>query len=256
MRKTLAALGFLSSLLVCAQANATITVTSGPLAPIFLGSLETFDGVTTGTSANGPGFSTSFGGGATFTGDGLVTNSAATNAYAQPFFPPGVKDLTNYLAVGGNEFSGATTIAFASSHDVFGLYWGSVDAYNTIIFENNGVALVGGTFTGSDVAPGLQATGSQNCLNSNGYVVFSGLGTFNEVVLQTSTPNFEIDNLEIELRLWLAVGPGDFNLGNDDPRLPGRWFHGLPPSEPDGVSPRLISQARSKRRAARWAAFL
>ena len=120
-------------------------------------SLETFDSpqIPTGTSANGPGFTTTFGGGATFTGDGLVTNINVTNAYAQPFFgpSPGAPDTTNYLAVGGNEFSGGTTITFANSHNIFGLYWGSVDTYNTIIFENNGVALAGGTFTGADVSP-------------------------------------------------------------------------------------------------------
>ena len=86
MRKTLAVLGFMSSLLVCAQANATIAVSSDPIVPFSGFSLETFDTAQTptGTSAN-PGFTTTFGGGATFSGDGLVTNSAVTNAYAQPF---------------------------------------------------------------------------------------------------------------------------------------------------------------------------
>lgn len=199
MRKTLAALGFMSSLLICAQANATIAVSSDPTV-FFAGvSLENFDTAQTptGTSANGPGFTTTFGGGATFTGDGLVTNVGVTNAYAQPFFgpAPGAPDTTNYLAVGGNEFSGGTTITFANSHNMFGLYWGSVDAYNTIIFENNGVALAGGTFTGANVSP-LLDNGNQGSLTSNGFVLFSDLGSFNQVVLLSSTPNFEIDNLE------------------------------------------------------------
>jgi fibronectin-binding autotransporter adhesin len=200
MRKTLAALGFMSSLLVCAQANATIAVSSNPVVPFLGASLETFDGLSAGTSANGLGFTTTFGGGATFTGDGLVTNIGVPNAYAQPFFgpAPGAADTTNYLAVGGNEFSGGTTINFASAHNIFGLYWGSVDSYNTIIFENNGVALAGGTFTGADVAP-LVASGNQGSLTSNGFVTFSGLGSFNQVVLLSTTPNFEIDNLETNL---------------------------------------------------------
>ena len=38
--------------------------------------------------------------------------------------------------------------------------------------------------------------GNQGSLTSNGFVLFSELGSFNQVVLSSSTPNFEIDNLE------------------------------------------------------------
>ena len=96
---------------------------------------------------------------------------------------------------------GATeTITLAASKvgTSFGLYWGSVDAYNQIEFVlANGTTE---TFTGSSVIPLLQANGGTTSFSSNGYVEFTGFGTngFTSVILDPNgnTQNaFEFDNV-------------------------------------------------------------
>ncbi|MFX5526302.1 hypothetical protein ABTD59_18810, partial [Acinetobacter baumannii] len=72
--------------------------------------------------------------GATFSASGhagIVHGSSSVSA--APFMGPlpGGADTTNYLSIG----AGATeTITFASAKNAFGLYWGSVDPYNSIKF--------------------------------------------------------------------------------------------------------------------------
>ena len=102
---------------------------------------------------------------------------------------PGAADATNYFSVGG----GATeSISFATEQNAFGLYWGSVDSYNTISFYD-GFKLVA-SYSGANIAP-LLSSGNQGSFTSNGYVEFSGLGDFNKVVLASTSNAFEFDNV-------------------------------------------------------------
>ncbi len=156
---------------------------------------ETFDSQTAGLASNngfGYGDFFSLALGATFTGSGdagVVNGSSAVSAapFVGPF--PGQADITNYLSIGAN---GAETITFASEQDVFGLYWGSVDSFNTINFYN-GTQLVG-SYTGANVSP-LFSNGSQGSFSSNGYVEFADLAPFNKVVLASAANAFEVDNI-------------------------------------------------------------
>ncbi|WP_316195730.1 VCBS domain-containing protein [Bradyrhizobium sp. SZCCHNRI3052] len=126
---------------------------------------------------------------ATFTASGnagIVHGSSPVSA--APYMADGA-DKTNYLSVGSHA---QETITFDSVKNSFGLYWGSVDSYNSISFYN-GNKLVA-SYTGSDVAP-LLANGGQASLASNGYVEFLGLSPFNKVVLASSQNAFELDNV-------------------------------------------------------------
>ena len=69
--------------------------------------------------------------------------------YAAPF-----GDATNYMAVLGG---GSEEIAYSGSKNSFGLYWGSVDTYNSLTFYS-GDNLVA-TITGADVDPPVSANG-------------------------------------------------------------------------------------------------
>jgi VCBS repeat-containing protein len=157
--------------------------------------METFDGVSAGAASNngaGSGNFESAALGAHFSASGnsgIVVGSSSVTA--APFVGPlpGVRDTTNYLSIGGN---GTETITFASEKNAFGLYWGSLDTYNTIKFYD-GTTLVA-SYTGSDILP-LFPTGNQGSFASNGYVEFSGLHSFNKVVLGSSSNAFEIDNI-------------------------------------------------------------
>jgi fibronectin-binding autotransporter adhesin len=128
---------------------------------------------------------------ATFSGSGnagVVNGSSSVSA--APFIGPGVADPTNYLSIGAG---GTETITFDDEQNAFGLYWGSVDSYNTISFYH-GATLVA-SYTGADVTP-LFPTGNQGSFSSNGYVEFAGLASFDKVVLGSGNSNaFEIDNI-------------------------------------------------------------
>jgi VCBS repeat-containing protein len=157
---------------------------------------EKFDSQTAGSASNngfgyGDFFSSALGATFTASGDaGVVNGSSAVSA--APFVGPlpGQADITNYLSIGAD---GTETITFAAEQDVFGLYWGSVDSFNTINFYNGAVLV--GSYTGAEVSP-LFANGTQGSFSSNGYVEFPDLAPFNKVVLATGGENaFEIDNI-------------------------------------------------------------
>ena len=125
------------------------------------------------------------------TGSAGIVSGSHSGVAAAPFFGPfpGGSDATNYLSVGGG---GTETITFGTEKNVFGLYWGSVDSYNTVSFYD-GLKLVA-SYSGADIAP-LFSDGNQGSFSSNGYVEFSGLGQFNKVTLTSTQNAFEIDNI-------------------------------------------------------------
>ena len=99
---------------------------------------ETFDGVQPGSlSNNGAGHGSFFSAAldATFSGSGKagIVNGSLPGITGAPFVGPlpGGADTTNYLSIGAR---GTETITFATLHNIFGLYWGSVDRFNTIDF--------------------------------------------------------------------------------------------------------------------------
>jgi hypothetical protein len=214
MRKTLAALGFMSALLVAAQANAvTVAFSPNPTLPFSGSLLETFDTMSKGFA---PTPDLAFGG-ATFTGSGLIANGTTSGVSAAPFFgpTPGSPDTTNYLATTGTE-----TITFAAFHTAFGLYWGSVDGYNSLTFHTLSGDV---TYTGGVSPVSLTASGCQTCLNSNAYVLLQGLTPFLSVTMSSTAPAFEVDNLEIdgpigapgtpEASTWLMMILGFLGVG-------------------------------------------
>ncbi|MEH2293125.1 Npun_F0296 family exosortase-dependent surface protein [Nostoc sp.] len=126
-------------------------------------------------------------------GTPTVVTGTVPNQYAQPLGDP-----TPYLTISpvssnvpGN--TGSVTISFIQALDYFGLYWGSVDKYNSIAFFNGSTLL--NTFTGAQV-PGTTASGSQTSPQDNVFVnFFADQGqTFNKVVLSSSDIAFESDN--------------------------------------------------------------
>jgi VCBS repeat-containing protein len=155
---------------------------------------ETFDGQSPGqASNNGANFGDFHSDAldATFSGSGHAgVVHGSSSATAPPFMgpTPGHQDATNYLSIGGN---GTETITFVSEQNAFGLYWGSLDSYNSIKFYDGNTLVA--TYTGADISP-LFSDGNQGSFNSNGYVEFTGL-SFNKVVLASSSNAFEIDNI-------------------------------------------------------------
>lgn len=131
-------------------------------------------------------------------GGGAITSGSAGGLTAAPF-----GDTTSYLVVPSDDQAlaagSAVAIdlsAIALENDYFGLYWGSIDTYNTISFGT----VLGGidfTFTGSDIAAlvPVNPIGDQGP-NGSLYVnfFFTDGDSYNTVLLESSQRAFESDN--------------------------------------------------------------
>jgi hypothetical protein len=138
--------------------------------------------------------------GFTFAGDGaIVSPPSVTGQHAVPAY-----DQTNYFSTGFDGSSGTktTTLSLGATYTNFGLYWGSMDSYNTLKFYLNNVEV--GAFTGTGVSPSANQDWFNN--QSNQYVNFSG--DFDTVKFITGSPAFEIDNIALKLGGQNANGPG------------------------------------------------
>lgn len=120
-------------------------------------------------------------------GNYQIVLGSQSGRYAQPY-----GTSTKYLTVPNPYASGYATFALGTQADYFGLYWGSIDSYNTISFYRAGsrVAL----YTGTDLV-GQFANGNQLSYTSNRYINFYfGSDTFDTVLLRSSNYAFESDN--------------------------------------------------------------
>lgn len=218
----MAALICSSALFASTQANAAITEILGTdvgLASYVPGtnlSTENFDTRTVGATAN---FVSSFG---TFsTGGAKVVTGSVGGQFAAPSLSGGSADATPYLSVFGGTtqtitFTGATAVAL-------GLYVGSLDDYNTITFKF--AAGPDQIFTGNQIAAatGMNTTHPNTVgQQSNGFLLFSGLGAFTSVVLASSQNSFEVDNIAFyseiapgvpETSTWAMMILGFFGVG-------------------------------------------
>jgi hypothetical protein len=135
--------------------------------------------------------------GATFSGDGILmtnpTPGSSLGLYAEPY-----GDTTQYLTVkpyGPNE-----TVTFGNTYTTLGLYWGSMDDYNSIqLFD--GTTLLD-TITGTQAALSIPASGAQGLQTdyaNNRFITVSdidGIGAgFTSIVLNSTSNSFELDNL-------------------------------------------------------------
>src|SRR6185437_14647436 len=138
------------------------------------------------------------------------------NLYAFP-----ANDNTNYMAVLANQ---TETIGYTSLQKTFGLYWGSIDTYNTISFYNGAVNPLNlvGSFTGSSASLGFNTTpnGNETSPNSNRYVTFSDLLFTNVVIGSIGQNSFEFDNVSSsavsavpETSTWMMMILGFFGVG-------------------------------------------
>lgn len=121
----------------------------------------------------------------------IRTNDGNVNQSAAPFQATPVDQ--NWLTVPNPNRNGTANFALNADYNYFGLFWGSVDSYNTISFLNDGVVV--GSFNGTDLSP-LLANGAQGNWTSNRFVNFyftNGM-TFDEIELDSQGFAFETDN--------------------------------------------------------------
>jgi hypothetical protein len=152
-------------------------------------------------------FDTTFGTFSASPGSVLFTSGVSSLAAA----PYG--DTTGYASVGSNATPQTATLTLAAPATYFGLYWGSVDTYNTITFldsSNNTIA----SFTGSqilDPANGFQGNGGSTYAN----FFFSG-DEVSKVQFNSTAVAFEFDNIASgvpEASTWAMMILGFLGLG-------------------------------------------
>jgi hypothetical protein len=130
------------------------------------------------------------------TGNYAIVNGS-TGIYAAPYYAPiSQQDETNYLTVPQNINSSPLTAAIyfsGDSYNYFGLWWGSMDTYNTLDFlDENGNVVA--EFTGSTFSSG---NGNQTSNETNKYVNIYNIPNFYAVALTSTSYAFEVDNIAI-----------------------------------------------------------
>lgn len=120
--------------------------------------------------------------------DYTIYGTSISGQTASPF------NITDkFLSVPNPDRSGTAEFGLGADYDYFGLFWGSVDTYNTLSFWNDGAQVA--SFSGSDISP-LLANGNQTSWQSNRYInFFFTEGDIYDTIRMTSTNfAFETDN--------------------------------------------------------------
>jgi hypothetical protein len=126
---------------------------------------------------------------ANYDGPGSVVNYSVSGGTAAP-----AGDDTYYYTVAYPLQSGVGTFTAdaGSSYNYFGLYWGSIDDYNSLSFYSEGALIA--TITGTDVIAAGTALGDQSAAGSNRYVNFLFDTSFDRIDFSTTQFAFESDN--------------------------------------------------------------
>lgn len=125
---------------------------------------------------------------ASCSGDYKIVSGSASGLYAQPL---GIN--SPYLTVPNPSVTTHTAeFGLGTTANYFGLFWGSIDDYNTISFYRDNVQVA--NFSGSDIV-GKFANGNQLSYSSNRYINFDfGNDMYDTVRLSSSGFAFESDN--------------------------------------------------------------
>ncbi len=122
------------------------------------------------------------------TGDFALVSGSVSGKYAQP-----IGTNSTFLSVPNpSDTTHTAVMTLGTQADYFGLFWGSIDTYNTISFFLGGNQVA--SFTGSQL-PSLLANGNQTEWSSNRYINFDfGPSRFDSVNFISSNFAFESDN--------------------------------------------------------------
>ena len=125
--------------------------------------------------------------------DNFMSGPDQTFYYSVPETVPGdvvAQELTDWYWTEIN-----FNLEEGEAYDYLGLFWGSVDTYNTFEFWNNGEVVL--SFDGEIITEDGPANGNQEAPYSNLYVNFYNLPEFDAVRFISTSYAFEFDNLAV-----------------------------------------------------------
>jgi hypothetical protein len=125
---------------------------------------------------------------ANYTGQGSVVTGSVSGQTAAP-----AGDATPYLTVAYPAQTGTMLATLGASYNYFGLYWGSIDNYNTLKFYDGGNLVA--TINGADVIAAGTTLGDQMAPGANRYVNFFFTdASYDKIEFSTTQYAFETDN--------------------------------------------------------------
>ncbi|OPY86219.1 MAG: hypothetical protein A4E72_01724 [Syntrophus sp. PtaU1.Bin208] len=144
--------------------------------------VSTYSGITYDFDVNTP----------VFSGDGAVVQGT-TGSYAAPYAVSNA-DSSKYLAVPSAASTGSVTINLGVLYSYLGIWWGSVDKYNTLsLYKGSALAA---TISGSTIIS--SNWGNQSSSDSNIYLNISEItGGFDSIRLTSDGRAFEVDNITV-----------------------------------------------------------
>jgi hypothetical protein len=193
MKKCIIVVGaFLLVAVLLSTANATIinyqntTVGNEFYSPYAGVTTETFNGVSLGSLPTTP-----------WTWAGNAAVALGTSGTAAAPYGVSANDATKYITVPTNSSSGSVLVSMpaGTTYNYLGLWWGSVDTYNTISFLRNGSEVA--SFTGSQAINPSAANGNQFAPSTNLYVNFLDLPQFDSFRMTSTSYAFEADNIAV-----------------------------------------------------------
>jgi len=118
-----------------------------------------------------------------------IVQGSVSGQYAAPGL---LSDTNPYLTVPRDLAQApiSATLLLPTTANYFGLFWGSIDDYNTLSFLLGGSTVA--SYTGLDITS--SANGNQTAPSSNTYVNFFGLPTFDGIRITSTQYAFESDN--------------------------------------------------------------
>jgi hypothetical protein len=136
------------------------------------------------------------------TGSGGIAPNLGTGT--NPPVPGG--DTSSYFYSFSNTEGQLLTLTVAAGSRYFGLYWGSIDTFNSIVFLNNGVQV--GEVTGSQArVSSATLSGDRTSPDTNLFVGMTTDFDFDAVGFKSTGSAFESDN-------WTVIVPPPIDQGD------------------------------------------
>ena len=203
MRKNLLILSIVSAgVLFSGVANATIVVTEGGAAA------GDGSGLVSAIAPTTYNFDTSL---APFTGSpthGEIVSGSSSGQYAAPF-----GDGTSYYTVGTLNQPESATLTLSGKNNYLGLYWGSIDSYNSITITDAS----GTTVISSGTYPILNPANGNQGLGGSAYVNIFDASVISSITFSSNIQAFEFDNVSVaavpEPATWAMMILGFFGVG-------------------------------------------